>query len=32
MGKGAAGQMIQNLNLMFDLPEETGLLHSGNIL
>ena len=32
MGKGAAGQMIQNLNLMFDLPEETGLLNPGIIL
>jgi len=32
LGKGAAGQMIQNLNLMFDLPEETGLLNSGIIL
>ncbi len=25
--KGAAGQAIQNMNLMFGLPEETGLLH-----
>lgn len=25
MGKGAAGQAIQNMNLMFDLPEESGL-------
>lgn len=24
--KGAAGQAIQNMNIMFDLPEETGLL------
>ena len=24
--KGAAGQAIQNMNLMFGLPEETGLL------
>lgn len=32
MGKGAAAQMIQNLNLMFDLPEETGLMYSGIIL
>jgi N-acetyl-gamma-glutamyl-phosphate reductase len=23
--KGAAGQAVQNLNLMFDLPETTGL-------
>jgi N-acetyl-gamma-glutamyl-phosphate reductase len=23
--KGAAGQAVQNMNLMFDLPEETGL-------
>ena len=23
--KGAAGQAIQNMNLMFDLPEDTGL-------
>lgn len=32
MGKGAAGQMIQNLNLMFDLPEETGLRSPGLVL
>ncbi|MCC5925411.1 MAG: N-acetyl-gamma-glutamyl-phosphate reductase [Bacteroidetes bacterium] len=32
MGKGAAGQMVQNLNLMFDLPEETGLMYPGIIL
>lgn len=25
LGKGAAGQAVQNMNLMFDLPEETGL-------
>lgn len=25
MGKGAAGQAIQNLNILFDLPETTGL-------
>jgi N-acetyl-gamma-glutamyl-phosphate reductase len=25
--KGAAGQAIQNMNLMFDLPESTGLNH-----
>jgi N-acetyl-gamma-glutamyl-phosphate reductase len=24
--KGAAGQAIQNMNIMFGLPEETGLL------
>ena len=23
--KGAAGQAVQNMNLMFDLPEDTGL-------
>ena len=23
--KGAAGQAIQNMNIMFDLPEDTGL-------
>jgi N-acetyl-gamma-glutamyl-phosphate reductase len=23
--KGAAGQAIQNMNIMFDLPEHTGL-------
>jgi len=23
--KGAAGQAVQNMNLMFDLPETTGL-------
>ena len=27
--KGASGQAIQNLNLMFDLPETTGLKHPG---
>lgn len=27
--KGAAGQAIQNMNLLFDLPEETGLPLSG---
>jgi N-acetyl-gamma-glutamyl-phosphate reductase len=26
LGKGAAGQAIQNMNLMFNLPVETGLL------
>ena len=25
MVKGAAGQAIQNMNLMFGLPEQTGL-------
>ncbi|MGX8680207.1 MAG: N-acetyl-gamma-glutamyl-phosphate reductase, partial [bacterium] len=25
MVKGTAGQAIQNMNLMFDLPEDTGL-------
>ena len=25
--KGAAGQAVQNMNLMFALPETTGLLH-----
>ena len=24
--KGAAGQAVQNMNLMFGLPEETGLM------
>lgn len=28
LGKGMAGQCVQNLNLMFGLPEETGLLTS----
>jgi N-acetyl-gamma-glutamyl-phosphate reductase len=23
--KGAAGQAVQNMNLMFDLPEKTGI-------
>ncbi|MFP5528389.1 N-acetyl-gamma-glutamyl-phosphate reductase [Peptococcus simiae] len=27
MVKGAAGQAIQNMNIIFDLPETTGLLH-----
>ena len=26
IGKGAAGQAIQNMNIIFDLPETTGLL------
>jgi len=25
--KGAAGQAVQNMNLMFGLPESTGLQH-----
>jgi N-acetyl-gamma-glutamyl-phosphate reductase len=25
--KGAAGQAVQNMNLMFGIPETTGLLH-----
>jgi N-acetyl-gamma-glutamyl-phosphate reductase len=25
--KGAAGQAVQNMNLMFGLPETTGLTH-----
>jgi len=25
LGKGAAGQAVQNMNLMFGLPETTGL-------
>jgi N-acetyl-gamma-glutamyl-phosphate reductase len=27
--KGASGQAVQNLNLMFNLPEQTGLMHRG---
>lgn len=27
--KGAAGQAVQNMNLLFGLPEETGLAHPG---
>jgi len=27
--KGAAGQAVQNMNIMFDLPEQTGLLIPG---
>ena len=26
IGKGAAGQAIQNMNIIFDLPETTGLM------
>jgi N-acetyl-gamma-glutamyl-phosphate reductase len=29
LGKGAAGQAVQNLNLMCGLPEETGLKFPG---
>ncbi len=29
--KGASGQAIQNMNLMFDLPETTGLLHAPSL-
>lgn len=29
--KGAAGQAIQNMNLLFGLPETTGLLHSAPV-
>ena len=29
IGKGAAGQAIQNMNLMFGMPETTGLLFPG---
>ena len=29
LGKGAAGQAIQNMNLMFSLPETTGLWQAG---
>jgi len=32
MGKGAAGQTIQNLNLMFDLEEDAGLTDPGFII
>ncbi len=32
MGKGAAAQAVQNLNLMFDLPEETGINLPGIVL
>ena len=31
MGKGAAGQAVQNLNLMLGLPEKTGLLGVGSV-
>jgi N-acetyl-gamma-glutamyl-phosphate reductase len=29
LGRGAAGQAVQNMNLMFDLPETTGLHFPG---
>ena len=29
LGKGAAGQAVQNMNLMFSLPETTGLWQAG---
>jgi N-acetyl-gamma-glutamyl-phosphate reductase len=29
LGKGAAGQAIQNMNIMFDFPEDEGLKHPG---
>jgi N-acetyl-gamma-glutamyl-phosphate reductase len=29
LGRGAAGQAVQNMNLMFDLPETTGLRFPG---
>ena len=29
LNKGAAGQAVQNMNLMFDLPETTGLSNPG---
>lgn len=29
LGRGAAGQAVHNMNLMFDLPETTGLLAPG---
>jgi N-acetyl-gamma-glutamyl-phosphate reductase len=29
LGKGAAGQAVQNMNLMFNLPETTGLTANG---
>lgn len=32
IGKGAASQAIQNVNLMYDLPEETGLSNAGYVL
>lgn len=28
LGKGMAGQAIQNLNIMFGLPQDAGLLHA----
>ena len=29
LGKGAAGQAIQNANLMCGIPEESGLIYEG---
>ena len=29
LNKGAAGQAVQNMNLLFDLPETTGLMSPG---
>jgi N-acetyl-gamma-glutamyl-phosphate reductase len=29
LGKGAAGQAIQNANIVFGIDETTGLLHDG---
>ncbi|MEN9834426.1 MAG: hypothetical protein RL011_619 [Pseudomonadota bacterium] len=31
LGKGAAGQAVQNMNLMFGLPEITGLWQAGGV-
>jgi N-acetyl-gamma-glutamyl-phosphate reductase len=31
LGKGAAGQAVQNMNLMFGLSETSGLWHVGMI-
>jgi len=31
LGKGAAGQAVQNMNLMFGLPQTTGLWHAGGV-
>ena len=31
LGKGAAGQAVQNMNLMFDLPQTKGLWHCGGV-
>ena len=32
LGKGAAGQAVQNMNLMFGLPQATGLWHAGGVI